>query len=141
MNMRDCFEKRMLRKTEPSPEKAERAMDMAWERIERAKGLASHGFFEDSIVSAYTAMFQAARALLFRDGITEKSHYCVVQYIDEIYARKGQMEPKYVTWLNIYREERHINLYGLEPSAPGNDGSKLAIERAKEFVSQIKEML
>ena len=141
MNTKDCFERRLLRRTEPSPEKAARALEMAMGRIERAESLAVHGFFEDAIVSAYTAMFQAARALLFKDGIVEKSHFCVVQYLDEIYSKKGHMEQKYVTWLNTYREERHISLYGLEPTGTEKDDSRLAIERAREFVSHVKKML
>ncbi|MBS7643817.1 hypothetical protein KEJ26_04520 [Candidatus Bathyarchaeota archaeon] len=37
---------------------------------------------------AYSAMFHAARSLLIRDGVGEKSQVCVVRYLEDEYAKK-----------------------------------------------------
>jgi uncharacterized protein (UPF0332 family) len=58
---------------------------MAEVKRQRAQDLFDNAFFEESIVSSYTSMFQAARALLFHDGVIEKSHACVVAYLREHY--------------------------------------------------------
>ena len=141
MRIRDCFDKRLLRRTSPSPEKAERAIEMAKAKLENAKSLLSHGFYEDAIVNCYTSMFQAARALLFKDGIIEKNHYCVILYIDEYYVKKQRFEKKYLNWLNEYRVERHDTLYGLEPSDTVEDEAELALERATGMLNRIKEIV
>jgi uncharacterized protein (UPF0332 family) len=46
-------------------------------------------------------MFQSARALLFHDGIIEKSHAFVVAYLKEHFSSKlGQ---NMINWLDTYR--------------------------------------
>ncbi len=40
-------------------------------------------------IALYNAFFHTARALLFRDGIKERSHFCVARYIEEKYVVKG----------------------------------------------------
>ncbi len=85
MRVDDCFKKRLLRISKPDSLKVAKALEMAKVKNERARDLFENGFFEESIVSSYTSMFQAARALLFHDGVVEKSHACVVAYLREKY--------------------------------------------------------
>jgi uncharacterized protein (UPF0332 family) len=59
-------------------------------------------------------MFHAARALLFRDGITERSHICIILYLQENYVKPGKLEQGFVNALNSLRIERHNEFYGLE---------------------------
>ena len=57
-------------------------------------------------------MFHAGRALLFRDGIQEKSHYCLLVYLKEKYT--GRISAGILSSMDAYREERHEVLYSLE---------------------------
>jgi uncharacterized protein (UPF0332 family) len=88
MRSDDCFKKRLLRRTKPDPLKVTKALEMAKLKEERAQELFKNNFFEESIVSSYTSMFQAARAILFNAGVIEKSHACVVAYLRENYSSK-----------------------------------------------------
>ena len=81
MRTDDCFKKRLLRRTIPDPLKVTKALEMAEVKKERAFELFENDFFEESIVASYTSMFQASRAILFHDGVVEKSHACVVAYL------------------------------------------------------------
>ena len=72
MNLEECFEKRLLRNARPDRLKSEKALEMAAQAIAVAEKLFEHGFYEQVILYSYTAMFQGARALLFKDGIFEK---------------------------------------------------------------------
>ncbi|MBU4491476.1 MAG: HEPN domain-containing protein [Euryarchaeota archaeon] len=58
-------------------------------------------------ISSYSAMFHAARAILFKDGIKERSHECIPVYLKEKY-------PELETLANIldsYRRFRHDAIY------------------------------
>jgi uncharacterized protein (UPF0332 family) len=114
MNLDECFEKRLLRSTRPDLLKTEKAIEMAKRALTQAEKLMEHGFFEQVILYSYTAMFQGARALLFKDGILEKSHYCVVEYLKRNYVQSGKLQQNHIHWLDTYRIERHETLYGLE---------------------------
>lgn len=91
---------------------SEKAMDMAYEKLERSVELKEKGFMEESIVAAYSGMFQVARALLYSEGITEKNHYCVVLYLRR--EHMGDLGPELIGWLDQYRVERHNWFYGVE---------------------------
>jgi uncharacterized protein (UPF0332 family) len=141
MKLHDCYGDNLLRMETPSPEKAKKALEIAYERTTRGKALLEKDFFEESLICCYTAMFQAARALLFREGIIEKSHACVIAYLEEVVAARGDLEIKYVTWLDTYRKERHMGLYGFEPLGTNEDDAKLAHERACQFIDVIRKII
>ena len=92
MKASECFQKRLLRRANPDPLKVTKALEMAEMKKERSQDLFENDFFEESIVSSYTSMFQAARALLFHDGVIEKKS-CLCRRIPQrtlfIYARAG----------------------------------------------------
>ncbi|HEC88687.1 MAG TPA: HEPN domain-containing protein, partial [Thermoplasmata archaeon] len=73
MNLEECFEKRLLRKIEPDYEKAKRSIEIAENKLKRAKDAFDEGFLDICLVYGYTSMFHSARALLYKDGVQEKS--------------------------------------------------------------------
>ncbi len=84
-------------------------------------------------------MFQASRALLFHDGIIEKSHACVIAYLREHYSSKlGQ---NMINWLDTYRLERHESFYGLEKPTIDEDEAKDALEKTEKFLETVQLIL
>ena len=139
MRTDDCFERRLLRRTKPDPLKVTKALEMAELKNERAQELFENDFFEESIVASYTSMFQAARALLFHDGVIEKSHACVVIYLRKHYSSTlGQDK---INWLDTYRLERHESFYGLEKSIIDENEAKEALEKSEKFIESVHQLL
>lgn len=68
------------------------------------------GLFRWAFIAAYTSMFHAGRAILYRDGVKERSHYCIYVYLREKYS--GKIEAKYFSELDLLREQRHRTMYG-----------------------------
>jgi uncharacterized protein (UPF0332 family) len=139
MRADECFKKRLLRRTKPDKLKETKALEMAEVKKERALELFESDFFEESIVASYTSMFQAARALLFHDGVIEKSHACVVAYLIKYYSSKlGQ---NMINWLDTYRLERHESFYGLKKSIIDEKEAKDALEKSEKFLESVKQIL
>ena len=141
MSVNKCFEKRLLRKSRPDKLKSTKALDMSARALEQAEKLMEHEFYEQVILYSYTSMFQGARALLFRDGIIEKSHYCVVEYLKENYLKTGELDQKLIHWLDTYRIERHETLYGLEHLQISAHDASTAIDSAKTFLDTVKRLV
>lgn len=81
-------------------------------------------------------MFHASRAILFRDGIKERSHECIPVYLKERY-------PELETQANIldsYRRFRHDAIYGLD-FVMDEEEARTALESAKDFLEKIKIFL
>lgn len=140
MRLDECFKKRLLRRERPDLEKCKRSIEVAAAKLDGAQRAFKHGLPDATVVLAYTAMFHAARAILFRDGVVEKSHICVVEYLKEKYVKPGRLSGYLVNDLDSIRIDRHETLYGLETEGSKKDAEH-CLNRAKEFLSTVKIML
>jgi uncharacterized protein (UPF0332 family) len=124
---------------EPSKGKAFNSLALAGEWLnEAATNLASESY-RSALSSAYLAMFHAARAILFRDGIREKSHYCVGAYL-ETFVDQGKLESQWVEVFDRIRSARHTDQYSFE-ARPTKEELEAKLNTAREFVSRMQKLL
>ena len=116
-------------------------MELAYKDLERANKLMESKFYMESRLLSYTGMFQAARALLFKDGIFERSHFCVVEYLRENYVKKHILDMSYVNWLDTLRTIRHESLYGLEIVEENSEDAEDALDKASKFIDKVAGIL
>jgi len=138
VSLRECFEKRLLRETRKDLRKASRSLEMAQQKLERARLAFKMKLFDLSIVSGYTSMFHASGALLYKDGVQEKSHYCLVLYLRLKYA--GRVPVYLVNSMDNFRIARHEVLYGLE-FTPTKEDAEVLLRDAKEFLEVVEGLL
>ena len=81
-------------------------------------------------------MFHAARAVLFRDGIKERSHLCTISYLRETYPRLKRLANQ----LDAYRRNRHNTIYALD-FLISDEEMHQAIEDAELFYQQIEDII
>ncbi|MFA4934389.1 MAG: HEPN domain-containing protein [Candidatus Methanoperedens sp.] len=136
MNIDDCFGKGLLKRISPDMENARRSIVLSTSNIEDAVANLSIHRYRIVAVSSYTAMFHAARAILFRDGIKERSHECIPIYLKEKYPTLES----FANMLDSYRRFRHNAIYGLD-FAVDEPEAKAALVSAKEFLEKIKNVI
>ena len=136
MKLNDCYKEGLLRKTKPSKQYAIKSLDTSLIYIQNAKDNFEMKNNNLVIFCSYTAMFHSARALLFKDGIKERSHLCIVSYIRETYPKLRGLSNQ----LDAYRRNRHNTLYALDFLISDYE-AKQAIEDAEQFNKQIKKMI
>ena len=140
MNVRECFERRLLREDRPDPRRSGRSMEVSEAKLEEAEKALRAGLPDATVILAYTAMFHAARGVLFRDGIVERSRVCLIEYLRERYVKTGRMSEALINTLNTARVDRHEALYGLETRSSERE-AKHSLRRAEEFLSMVKTIL
>jgi uncharacterized protein (UPF0332 family) len=140
LNLEECYKRRLLRKDKPDPQKAERSLQVSAAKLEQAERSHSHQLYDASLVLSYTSMFHAARAILFRDGIVEKSHVCLAEYLRQEYSRKGLISEGFVNSLDRMRTDRHEAIYGLETSVT-SDQANHAIAQCREFIEAVRKLI
>lgn len=136
MRVKDCFKEGLLRKTKPSKQFAIKSLDNSKSYIQDARDNLKMNNYNLVIFCSYTAMFHAARALLFRDGVKERSHICVVSYLRETYPNLKRLANQ----LDTYRRNRHNTLYALDVLI-SDDEAHQAIKDAKLFFEQIAKII
>jgi len=133
MKMSECFQKGLLKRTSHDIGNALRSLELSKSNIEDASENISIHRYRVVAISIYSSMFHAARAILFRDGIKERSHECIPVYLKEKY-------PELETQANIldsYRRFRHDAIYGLDFTIDEQE-ARASLDSAKEFLAKIK---
>ncbi len=110
----DCFNRRLLTNTGPSTGLARKSLKQADVFLVDAVDLINIGKNRMATIALYNAFFHTARALLFKDGIKERSHFCVARYIEEKYVLKELLKVDFLDYLDALRDARHETQYSLE---------------------------
>jgi len=136
MRLNDCFKEGLLKKMKPSKQYAIKSLETSRSYIQNAKDNLKMKNNNLVIFCSYTSMFHAARSLLFKDGIKERSHLCVISYIKETYPRLRRLANQ----LDTYRRNRHNTLYALD-FLISDDDAKQAIDDAELFYKQLESII
>lgn len=131
MNIHDCFKEGLLVRTPVSRETIKNTLNLAKHYIERAGGNLEIEYFDIAFTLAYQAMLHAARALLFKDNVKERSHVCVVLYLKNKYRENPELA-KYFNILDSYRLSRHEVAYR---------GGQVSKEEASDAIKDAKGFL
>jgi len=136
-NYNDCIKEGLLKRIPPSKDKAVQSFKKSHEWLKETENSLKGEAFGAAILASYTAMFHAARAILFFDGFREKSHACVGRYLEERYAKTGKLDKKWVELLDHSRGIRHNDQYDLSFFSTREEAGN-ALESAREFVSSME---
>lgn len=134
MNLKECFEEGLLREYKFAKSVANKEIINSNRHLSNTRLCLKDKMYDLAVVSVYTAMFHAARAILFRDNLKKRSHICVIQYIKEKYSHLSE----YAKTIDSFRESRHAMLYGLEVEAMEEDAI-YGIKAAEEFIKAVEQ--
>src|SRR3989344_7656187 len=108
----ELFEKGLLKRIKPSSLMASKSFEKAESALGEAQKIFEIKLFEVTVTRSYKSVFHVLRALLFKEGIKENSHYALIQYVKEKYGK--ELGPSIVNQLDSYRVLRHSIEYGIE---------------------------
>lgn len=91
-------------------------------------------------IALYNAVFHAARALLYRDGVKEKSHYCLQKYLEEKYEKQKLLAAEDVSLFDVLRGIRQEVQYNVTRIKFEEDLNEL-YDKTEQFIEKIKKIL
>jgi len=138
-NIEDCFRQGLLRRVEPSLTKSKESIAEAREWLSEARKNVVAEAYKSAISSLYLAIFHSARAVLFRDGVREKSHYCVGVYLGK-YVAESVLEEDWVLIFDRMRSVRHTDQYSFQ-AHPSKEEVDSGIDIAVKFVNRMEKLL
>jgi len=136
----DCFERRLLTNTGPSTGLARKSLKQSELFLVDAVDLINMGKSRMATIALYNAFFHTARALLFKDGIKERSHFCISRYVEEKYVRNGLLNPDFLSYLDALRDARHETQYSLDVISLEIDMSA-AVGICREFMKAVEGLI
>jgi uncharacterized protein (UPF0332 family) len=137
-DLQDCIEKGSIKKIPASLEQAKLSTTKASEVLSEARANLEEERFNSAGIMAYVSILNSARALIFKDGYREKSHFCVARYIETHYGDKLALGM--IHKLDAYRETRHEIQYSATHNATETEAKEM-VEFAGEFLEKIEEII
>lgn len=137
MSLDKLFSEGHLKRIPPSRERAEKSIKVAHRYLSEAKQTLEIGAYDLAVMASYSSVFHAARAILFVDGVGERSHFAIYEYLKEKHKDFGE---GLINAFDLYRKLRHSVAYGLESEANEKDAEGI-IEFADEFITKVKDYL
>ncbi len=134
----ECVNQGLLRKIAPSITQAREQLEKAKILLEEAQDSFDMENYNSAVMAGYAAMFDSARAILFKDGYREKSHACVARYLEVNYANK--IDSEIINLLDQYREQRHKVMYAVD-FYPTEEETKNLLDFADKFIKKAEEIL
>ena len=110
-----------------NPDLVENALQMARDDLEAAESSFEKDDLVWASVQAYTSILNFARAVLFSEGVRERSHFCTVEYLR---ANHSSHYGDLIEKMDILRKERHLTMY--------DSRDHLTLERVNERIQWAK---
>jgi len=132
----ECFERGLLRKVEPSRIKSQQSLRLARDWLCEAEANLKAEAYRSALSSAYLAVFHSARAVLFRDGVREKSHYCIGLYL-QTYVEKDDLEEEWPMLFDRIRSVRHADQYSFQVK-PTEEEVRSWLHLAECFINRME---
>jgi len=90
-------------------------------------------------MAVYMGYFHSARAVLYHDGIREKSHFCIGVYL-ETYVKSGRLEEEWTVLFDHVRGLRQADQYSLD-ARPTKEEAEAAVNGADRFINRMEELV
>jgi len=136
MRLKECFDRGLLAKVRPSTNKTKQSLVSARRCLKKARDNAKINNMDVAVVMAYTRMFHVFRALLFADGVKERSHVCMLEYVGRAFPELKDLAKE----ADAYRRFRHTALYGLDVLVSRED-AVAAIRLAEKISTSVRKVL
>ncbi len=132
-----CLEKGKIVPFSSAPKLVNKEKKAACDDLLAAQESLRNKNYKWATVQAYYAMFHAARALLYRKGYREKSHYCLFLSLKEFYGSEGMLEMRLIESFRAAKSLREGADYENTFDAESADS---AVRQAEEFVRAAKKL-
>lgn len=133
-----CLEKAKIVRFEKGPMLVMKELNAANDDVLSSKDSFKRENFKWATIQAYYSMFHTARALIYAQKYREKSHYCLVVALENLYVEKGLIEKGIIENLNLGKELRESADYRSTFSKEGADN---LIKAAADFLTIAKKLL
>jgi uncharacterized protein (UPF0332 family) len=133
-----CLKERRILAIEASREMIEKELEGAKYDLSSAEESLHDEDYKWASVQAYYSMFHAAKALIFKKGYREKSHYCLLIALRELYVKTKKLNSEFADNFEMIMDIRHEADYALTYD---EESARIAIENARNFLEKALALL
>ena len=129
-----CLEKGKLKKQNLGASASKKEMKEAENDLKSAEASIYAKDWKWATVQAYYAMFHASRALVYEKGYREKSHYCLLIALKELFANSFSDQ------INSFEDAMFAREEADYCASYSKEAAEMAVVGAKQFLSAARHL-
>lgn len=133
-----CLEYKKIVRFNRGPNLILKELKLSLDDLNSAKDIYKRENYKWATIQAYYSMFHSGRSLLYAKSYREKSHYCLIEAIRELYVEGKELSFIFVENMQkakTLREE--ADYYGEYRKST----AKGLIKKAEEFLNEVKKII
>jgi len=133
-----CMRKGLIKRNERAAERVENSIATSKKFLNSAVKNFRIQENEMCVIASYNSIFHSGRALLFRKGYTEKSHFCLVIALRFLYREDSKILD-FLQSIDKIRLSRHEIQY--RGKSADSEESKFVMGLAHDFLDHVKGIM
>jgi uncharacterized protein (UPF0332 family) len=134
----ECLQKGKIKPFSRGSVLAAKELETAVSDLDSAEKTFSGGNYKWATIQVYYAMFHAARALIYSKNMRERSHYCLVIAVEEIFVTT-KIVP--ATLLEALKEAKNLREDADYYNRWSEAGCRRLLTSAQEFIGLTRKIL
>lgn len=133
MTLHDCIQEGYIKKDDSAPIRVKNSLKLAEKFLRASVKNMEIKEYTMAEIAGYNSIFHSLRALLFSKGYKEKSHYCLMVTVEELFP---ELLRDHIKSLHRVRMRRHQVQYdGIEVS---EEEVQMVITLAREILQKVR---
>ncbi len=137
MKLKDCLERDLIRKNKEAKNRVKKSLEIAKRFLKAAVKNLEIEEYDICLITSYSSLFHACRALLFNKGYTERSHFCLFIALRDLYKDKKLHD--FLDSIDRIRVVRHEVQY--RGTTADKEEADFVINLATKFLDYVKKLL
>jgi len=134
----NCLKRNKIVKLSKASTLVSKELGLSSDDLKYARESFSDKNYKWATIQSYYSMFHTARALLYKKGYREKSHFCLIEAVRSLYVIEGKLSREFVEAMQLGKSLReNADYYG----DFDKESSKEMIETAERFFKTAKTIL
>ena len=135
---RECLNRGKIIRFPQGKRLVDKELNSARSDLEDAKFGFGHSRFKWSTIQGYYSMYHSARALIYSGGYRERSHYCLLIALQELFVDRGMLDRDLA---ESFRNAMRLRETADYRSDFSEEGALHVIERAEILLRRAEEIL
>jgi uncharacterized protein (UPF0332 family) len=130
--LKNCIERKKITKLSNAGALVPKELKLALDDLKYAKESFEKKNYKWTTIQPYYSMFHTARALLYKKGNREKSHFCLIEALRGFYVMNGVLSYEFVEALQLGKTLReNADYYGDFSKESSNEMMEMAVKFLK----------
>ena len=137
-DFQDCLKRGKIKKFSKAKSLIPKELESAKSDLKTSQDSLKRKNYKWATIQAYYSMFHTARTLIYSKGYRERSHYCLIVALKQLFVAEQLLDVRLIEAMQMAKTLRENADYDNEFS---KSSAEALVEKAQSFLNKCEELL